>query len=321
MLLHLDAHWNGADHPSARSGTASDVKLMLESFFRARLFRPHDAVVSADTTYVVASHSGVGKLKGGMRRLDPQKKMRRLVYIHDLIPIEYSEYQRPKAFRLFTDYLNELTDAPITVIANSKDTEQRVKAYAAQSGWRLVGTEVIIPQLQFQKAISTPVRDSVAAFQKVDTPYFVMLSTIEPRKNHLLLLHIWRELAQNPNPPRLCIIGKRGWENENVVDMLERCSIIRDSVAEFSGLNDFEVQTLLGGARALLFPSFIEGLGIPVLEAAALGVPCILSDIPVFREIAPPDSVFLSPLDGLGWKDEIVARVAHDSAGRRRSHS
>ena len=110
-------------------------------------------------------------------------------------------------------------------------------------------------------------------------------------------------------PPRLCIIGKRGWENENVLDMLDRCETIRNSVEEFGDLTDAEVQVLMKSSAALLFPSFIEGLGIPLLEAAALKLPCIVSDIPVFREIAPEGTVFLDPLDGLGWKRAIMSRV------------
>jgi glycosyltransferase involved in cell wall biosynthesis len=156
----------------------------------------------------------------------------------------------------------------------------------------------------------------LSLFLRDPSPYFVILGTIEPRKNHMLLLQIWRELSQLQAAPRLCIVGKRGWENENVFDMLERCLPLKGCVFEFSGLTDFEVQTLLQDAKALLFPSFAEGLGIPVLEAAALNVPCILSDIPVFREIAPPGTVFLSPLDGIGWKREILALA--DDIGERR---
>jgi glycosyltransferase involved in cell wall biosynthesis len=63
------------------------------------------------------------------------------------------------------------------------------------------------------------------------------------------------------------------------------------------------------GSRALLFPSFVEGLGIPILEAAALDLPCIVSDIPVFREVAPAETVFLDPLDGPGWKRAIIASL------------
>ena len=54
-------------------------------------------------------------------------------------------------------------------------------------------------------------------------PYFVVLGTIEPRKNHLLSLHLWRRLvAERPGAPRLVLVGARGWESEQIADMLDR---------------------------------------------------------------------------------------------------
>ncbi|WP_342635723.1 glycosyltransferase [Rhizobium deserti] len=137
-------------------------------------------------------------------------------------------------------------------------------------------------------------------------PYFVALGTIEPRKNHLLLLNIWRELAQEKKDIHLVIIGRRGWENENIIDMLERCRPIQHLVHEYTGLQDMEVTALLLGSKGLLFPSFVEGLGIPALEAAALGIPLILSDIPAFRELNL-NAPLIHPLDGLEWKRQVTA--------------
>ncbi|TCP89419.1 glycosyltransferase involved in cell wall biosynthesis [Rhizobium sp. PP-CC-2G-626] len=306
VLSHLDAAWNGS--PGERLEKSTDWRLSVMPFVDRMAQRLPRSIINRQTTYVVASHSGLGKVKGGMKRLDPKAEMKRVVYIHDLIPIDFPEYQRPQTYKQFTAYLDELFDAPVQVVANSKDTALRMQAYAAAQGMRLSGTEVIIPTLTFGAAASAPVAPAVRAVIEDPTPYFVTLGTIEPRKNHLLLLEIWRMMADRQQIPRLCIIGKRGWENENVIDMLERSPVIREHVLEFGGLGDHEVQLLLKGARALLFPSFAEGLGIPLLEAGALGVPAIVSDIPVFHEIAPSDTVFLNPIDGLGWMREILAR-------------
>lgn len=308
VLEHLRHAWNDDAVLKEKESPLYKFRLKNEPFVR-RFLPPSGKIISDQTTYVVASHSGVGKIRGAMRRLDPCRKMQRLIYIHDLIPIEYPEYQRPETKQQFIDFLKELTDAPVIAVSNSWDTYRRVLTFASANGWTLKATDVVVPTLDFKRAQERPLAPRVKAFLENTEPFFVVLGTIEPRKNHLLLLQMWRELAQRGNPPRLCIIGKHGWENENVIDMLERCEVIGDSVFLFSELSDFDVQTMLQQAKALLFPSFAEGLGIPMLEAAALGVPCIASDIPVFREIAPPDTTFLNPLDGVGWLAEIAARA------------
>jgi len=140
-------------------------------------------------------------------------------------------------------------------------------------------------------------------------PYFICVGTIEPRKNHLLLLNLWRAMADKLPAaaiPRLIIVGRRGWENEQVIDMLERCPALRGHVEELNGCSDRRLQTLLRGARALLLPSFAEGYGMPVAEALSVGVPVICSDLPALREAGGEVPDFLDPLDGPAWTAHIL---------------
>lgn len=150
-------------------------------------------------------------------------------------------------------------------------------------------------------------------------PYFVICGTIEPRKNHLLLLHVWRDIVDSLGrlAPKLVVIGKRGWENEHVIDLLERCPGLRGHVIEVSGLPTPSVKRLMLGARALLMPSFAEGYGLPVVEALAAGVPVIASDIPVFREVGGDRLLMIDPTDGPKWRKAICAFIPEDSSERR----
>jgi hypothetical protein len=102
------------------------------------------------------------------------------------------------------------------------------------------------------------------------------------------------------------LVGQRGWETENVVDMLERCPALRGTVIEHNALPDAEMVRLLKGARALLLPSFAEGFGFPVIEGLELGVPALCSDIPALRETGGSVPEFLDPLDGPGWRAAIL---------------
>ena len=117
--------------------------------------------------------------------------------------------------------------------------------------------------------------------------------------------------------PRLVVIGQRGWECEQVVDLLERCEALRGTVIQRTRCSDSELATWLHHAQALLFPSFAEGYGMPLVEALAQRVPVIASDLPVFREIAGDIPVYLDPLDGAAWQRTILAYSTFDSVVRQ----
>ena len=199
------------------------------------------------------------------------------------------------------------------IIANSAATLEELTAYAKAHG---------LPMPPATVALLAPARlPEPAVDAPLNKPYFVMLGTIEPRKNHWLMLQLWRQLIERlgEHAPRLVIIGQRGWECENVVDLLERCESLKGFVFEYSVCSDAELATWLHHAQALLFPSFAEGYGMPLVEALAQGVPVIASDLPVFREIAGDIPEYIDPLDGKRWSELIVEYALVESPARLKS--
>ncbi|MEM6489955.1 MAG: glycosyltransferase, partial [Pseudomonadota bacterium] len=153
-----------------------------------------------------------------------------------------------------------------------------------------------------------------------ENPYFVMLGTLEGRKNHLLMLALWRGLSEvmpGRPVPVLHIVGRRGWAAAQVFDMLDRAPMMNWTVFEHPSMDDAEVTRLMRGARALLFPSFAEGYGLPLAEALALGVPVIAADLPALREVGGTAPEWLDPLDGPAWLAAI--RDYATPASRRRA--
>jgi glycosyltransferase involved in cell wall biosynthesis len=106
--------------------------------------------------------------------------------------------------------------------------------------------------------------------------------------------------------PELVLIGRRGWDNETVFRLLDRCEALRGHIREMNGVLDDELWPLLRGASAMLFPSFVEGWGMPMVEALSMGVPVIGSDIPPFKEAGQGLPLLLSPLDGKSWSEAIL---------------
>lgn len=223
-------------------------------------------------------------------------------FIHDLLPIEMPEYFCRAEFQRHLNRLRNLA----TFGAGAIVTTHVVRA-ALEHHLSLLGRSDM-PVL----VAPIPASPIFSRLEPPDPrlskhPYFIICGTIEPRKNHLMLLHVWRELVlrYGAAAPKLIVIGTRGWENENVVDLLERCKVLREHIIEVSGLSTPCFKRLLAGARALLMPSFGEGYGLPLVEAQAAKVPVIASDIPVFRETGGDRAILISPIDGARWLETI----------------
>ncbi len=233
--------------------------------------------------------------------------------LYDLIPIEFPEYARPDGAATHLKRIETMARLADGVIAISASTQQSFAPYLAKTG-RHIPVDVAL------LADDVPAAWLGSAVPG-EQPYFVCLGTIEPRKNHLLLLNLWRQMVETAADPaavpRLIVIGRRGWENENIVDMLDRCPALQTHVDERSGLSDHAVRQMIAGARALLMPSFAEGFGLPVAEAIAMGVPVICSDLPAHREAGGDVPDYLDPLDGPGWRAAIMAYADRDSPAHR----
>lgn len=244
-------------------------------------------------------HNGL-ETKDYVHRLQ-NSRLKPLFFVHDLIPLTHPEYCRPGEAKRHRARMSTILTMGHGVIANSAATLKELTAYAQTAHFSL------------PPAVVAPLAPADLSVYDVcpllNKPYFVILATIEPRKNHWLLLQLWRQLVERlgEEAPRLVVIGQRGWECENVVDLLERCAPLKGFVFEYSTCTDTELAAWLRHARALLFPSFTEGYGMPLVEALALGVPVIASDLPVFREIAGDIPEYIDPLDGRRWGEIIAA--------------
>lgn len=273
------------------------------------------ASAGRDVVYVHVSHHNLHRPEP-FRRLKAAGPVRAVVFVHDLIPLDHPEYARPgddakHARRIAT--VAEIADA---IVANSRDTAERLAPHLVAAGRRPAAGEppIVVSHLGIPDAPPRPPARLAAG----GPPYFAVISTIEARKNHLLLLNLWRRLAERHGAatPKLVIVGRRGWEIESVVDLLERLPAARDHVLEAGSLSDEALAVVMAGARAVLMPSLVEGFGMPVAEALAVGVPVIASRIPAHDEIAEGFAELLDPLDGPAWL-EAIEEYALEGSDRR----
>ncbi len=235
---------------------------------------------------------------------------RPLFVVSDLIPITHPEYCRPGERERHQVRMRVALSKGHGIVTISQDTLEVLQRFAQSESLRMP------PAVAAPLAPGLP--DIVPGPRPLAAPYFVVVSTIEPRKNHLLLLQLWRQMVEQLGDaaPRLVVIGQRGWECENVVDLLERCAQLKGFVVEQSYCSDAELITWMHHARALLFPSFAEGYGMPLTEALSIGVPVIASELSVFRETSGEVPEYANALDGKRWQQLILDYAKAESTLR-----
>jgi glycosyltransferase involved in cell wall biosynthesis len=125
--------------------------------------------------------------------------------------------------------------------------------------------------------------------------YLLMVSTIEPRKNHLTLLSAWEKLRfEGFSGLKLVIVGEPGWHHEDIVERLEPW-IARGEAVVLSNVPSAELRMLYKHALATVCPSFGEGFGFSGVEAMSSGGAVLASNLPVHREIYADAAEYFSP--------------------------
>ena len=199
--------------------------------------------------------------------LDQRPDIRPVFFIHDLLPIQQPQWFWPKEPSRHARRLALLARRGAAAIVASTSVEQDLRGHLALSG------KANLPIFRTPPPVSE-IFSEPATFDSrlAAVPFFVICGTIEPRKNHLLLLDVWRELVtiHGATAPKLVIVGNRGWNSEKTIHALED-EFLRGHVIEVAGLPTCDYKKLLDHCRALLAPSFAEGFGLPVAEAPQLG--------------------------------------------------
>jgi glycosyltransferase involved in cell wall biosynthesis len=254
-------------------------------------------------------HSGLDRARyaSEIRR----RQLAPIYFAHDLIPITHPQFCRAGEDLRHRQRVRTMLETGKALIVNSQATRAALACYASEHRMRL--PECVVAPLA-PAALAAPAERPPLAHD-----YFLILGTIEPRKNHMLLLNLWRQLVRQHGEaaPKLVVIGRRGWKCEREMEVLSHCTSLRRHVLHVPRCGDLELSSWLHHARALLFPSFAEGFGMPLVEALSLGVPVIASDLPVFREIAGAVPDFLDPKDEPAWQ-RAIANYMHPDGTRRR---
>lgn len=210
--------------------------------------------------------------------------------IYDLIPLTHPQFCDAGLVKVFNDWFDWIArtaDGYVAISTTIRDQvrEEMLRRIGTQQvGQRWFDYFYLGSELDLSEADAKVDRGLLDMFQTTD-PVFLMVSTIEPRKNHAYLLEAFELAWATGSKARLCIVGKIGWKCDALIERIRQHPELNRRLFMYNSLSDKSLEHAYSHATALVFPSHVEGFGLPLVEAMQRKLPAMASDIPVFREI------------------------------------
>ena len=221
--------------------------------------------------------------------------------VYDLIPIRYPEFTDKHTPVVFRNWLNTAISTSDKIICISKTVANDLLQYIREQKFKPkpqldVNYFILGANISDFSSQNSEIRDSVKILDKVaQTPLFLVVGTIEPRKGHARVLDAFDALWDKGEKFRLVFAGKTGWKVKRLVERIQTHSQLNKLFYFIESPTDAELNMMYSRTTALISASAAEGFGLPIIEAALNHVPAIVSDIPIFHEIGGDGVIYFSP--------------------------
>ena len=244
--------------------------------------------------------------------------------IYDLVPVTHPHTIIAEVGAAFASWLNEHLCVTDVFLCISKTIARQFSGYlssAMQSqtvpaiGYFHLGSELdfVMPNDEVRPVVS----DIFAASRHV----FIIVGSIEPRKNHSFILDALDQFWDDGGDASLVVIGQRAWKTDAFLDRVKNHHKLDRQLYLLRDVTDPELDFAYRNASALVIASEIEGFGLPIVEAFQRGLPVLCSDIPVFREIAQGKASFIVLDDPSNLTDALLAFCRAKAPSERRHRS
>jgi glycosyltransferase involved in cell wall biosynthesis len=214
-----------------------------------------------------------------VRKAQEELQLRFALTVYDIIPLRHPEWCHTTVTDHFGSWMDSVLPLSDHIFAISRATADDLESYAAHRGIALRGRVRAFPiGTGFQSAPTA----APGSLRQLPVPgsYVLFVSTIEPRKNHVLLFRVWQRLLRELPPeqvPTLVFAGGIGWMVADLIAQLDNCAWLDGKIVLCKQPSDAELEALYRGCRFTLFPSLYEGWGLPVTESLVFGKPCVIS--------------------------------------------
>lgn len=207
--------------------------------------------------------------------------------IYDLIPITHSNFCDINLPRIFKKWFLTSIDYVDSYITISDTVKKDLIKYLKDENYDITKKRFDYFLLGGDFTYNNESDNIKYMLPKIfkSKPTYLIVSTIEPRKNHKYLLDVFEILWKSNIDINLAIIGKVGWRVEEFMHNMYNHKEFNKRLFILSDINDKELLYAYKNAKMLLFPSIVEGFGLPIVESLSNGLPVLASDTPIHREV------------------------------------
>jgi glycosyltransferase involved in cell wall biosynthesis len=232
----------------------------------------------------------------------PPARVPRVVTVHDLSFLKTPEYAEPRLVQYLSSAVPRALAGATRIIAVSTAVASDIVTSFPSVRNRVV-------------AIPNGVRVPAALERAAGSsrPTLLCVGTIEPRKNHALLLRALAMVRETHPDVQLVVAGRIGWRAQEIYQALRQAEangLVRIEVAP----DDARLEALYREATVAVSASVYEGFGLPVLEAMVRYVPVIASDIDAHREVGGPTVRYADPLQADSFAEAITCVLDDEDA-------
>lgn len=271
--------------------------------------RHHVAFTQLDENAVFFDMDTVWKTRVRRSMLYPvlkEKGLRIYPFIQDIIGVTHPQFCPQDDMLCFLDFVGASLLYADKILVTSNTTKGYIDALCEDLN--VEKKEIRIVPLGGDFGVHQDKKDGHVSeeIKKIATMghYLLMVGTVDPRKNHKLLLNAYdaglKELGVN-----LVIAGYRGWNVDALFERMESHEDYGRGIFYINGASDEEISYLYEHCYALAYPSYIEGYGLPLMESFVRGVPVLAADTAINMEIGQDYAMYFEQ----DHPEELVKKV------------
>ena len=238
----------------------------------------------------------------------PGVKGKTVITVHDMVYKAFPETVRARTKYMLDTGLKRSMKRADLIVTDSEFSKSEILKYFPQHESKLRVVPCGVDLRKFRPCTEPERIPAVKSSLGIEGEYFLYLGTIEPRKNLERLIAAYNIFIQKvkENPPKLVLAGGKGWLYDSIFAKVTELGLA-DKVIFTRYVPSEDMNPLMCGAMAFVFPSIYEGFGMPPLEAMACGVPVLTSDAASLPEVTGDCAVIAD-----AYSEESIAEGLYD---------